>query len=165
MARDAPPRADPRYRPFRIAAYALYLAVVGLFSLLITVSVVRSVLAMTPRREPVHTATLDVESCVGRASSLFEEMEERRRAITAAPAVSRAASSWTAWRVEWLNRVRQAESSCGVGMPDRAALGRIFSQLEHLEDLYTTSAVQTSGEIGPALDRFRRDLEAARRAP
>jgi hypothetical protein len=162
VARPAAQPADPRYRPFRIGAYAIYLAVVGWFSVVLTVSVVRSVLAMTPRRDPVQTATLDLSTCVGRASALFEEMEERRRAITAAPAVSRAAVSWTAWRVEWLNRLRQAESSCGVGAADRAELGRLFGQLEHLEDLYTTSAVQTSGEIGPALDRFRRALEAAR---
>jgi hypothetical protein len=50
-----------------------------------------------------------------------------------------------------------------VAAPERAALARLFVQLEHLEDLYTTSAVQFSGEIGPALDSFRRSLEAARR--
>ena len=163
MARDPSATRDPRYRPYRVAAYALYLAVVGTFSLMITVSVVRSVLAMTPRREPVQTPTLDRATCVGRAASLFEEMDERRRAITTTPAVSRAAVSWTAWRVEWLNRLRQAESSCGVGAADRGDLARLFGQLEHLEDLYTTSAVQTSGELGPALDRFHRDLETLRR--
>jgi hypothetical protein len=163
VARASPAPAAPRYRPFRIAAYAVYLGVVGWFSIVLTVSVVRSVLAMTPRRDPVQTATLDRDTCIARASALLEEMEERRRAITTAPAVSHAAVSWTAWRVEWLNRLRQAESSCGVGAPDRAELARLFGQLEQLEDLYTTSAVQTSGEIGPALDRFRRALEAARR--
>lgn len=164
MARASPSAdRDPRYRPFRVGAYAVYLVVVGWFSIVLTVSVVRSVLAMTPRREPVHTATLDTSTCVARASSLFEEMEERRRVITTGPAVSSAAVPWTAWRVEWLNRLRQAESSCGVDAPDRSELARLFGQLEHLEDLYTTSAVQTSGEIGPALDRFRRALDAARR--
>jgi hypothetical protein len=162
VARASSPRADPRYRPFRVAAYALYLAVVGWFSILLTVSVARSVLAMTPRRDPVQTPTLDTGTCVARAAALLDEMDARRQAITSSPAVSQAAVDWTAWRVEWLNRLRQAESSCGVGSPDRTELAGLFRQLEHLEDLYTTSAVQTSGEIGPALDRFRRALDAAR---
>jgi hypothetical protein len=163
VARDPSAARDARYRSYRVAAYAVYLAVVGTFSLMITVSVARSVLAMTPRREPVQTATLDRATCVARAASLSEEMDERRRAITTTPEVSRAAVSWTAWRVEWLNRLRQAESSCGVGAADRSDLARLFGQLEHLEDLYTTSAVQTSGELGPALDRFHRELQAIRR--
>ena len=65
------------------------------------------------------------------------------------------------FRVEWLDRLRQAERSCGVDAPDREDLAGLFRQLEHLEDLYTTSAVQYSGEVGPALDRFHRMLTAA----
>ena len=67
-----------------------------------------------------------------------------------------------AFRVEWLDRLRQAERSCGVDAPDRRELADLFRQLEHLEDLYTTSAVQYSGEVGPALERFRVMLARAR---
>ena len=61
-----------------------------------------------------------------------------------------------------LERVRQAERSCGVDLPERKGLAELFEQLEHLEDLYTTSAVQYAGEIGPALDRFHRMVAQAR---
>jgi hypothetical protein len=89
-------------------------------------------------------------------------MEARRRALTGITPASRADTSWMSFRVEWLERLRQAERSCGVDAPDRKEIGALFRQLEHLEDLYTTSAVQYSGEIGPALDRFHRMMAAAR---
>lgn len=161
MARPAPNR-DPRYRPYRVAVISVYLVVVSVFCILITASVFRSVRAMSPRREPVRTATLTQEACVDRASALLDEMESRRRALTGITPASLADTSWMAFRVEWLERLRQAESSCGVGAPERGELAALFRHLEHLEDLYTTSAVQYSGEIGPALDRFHRMVAHAR---
>ena len=56
--------------------------------------------------------------------------------------------------MEWLNGLRQAEASCA----EDALRRDVFSQLETLENLYTTSAVQYSGEMGPAVDAFRRAL-------
>jgi hypothetical protein len=161
MARPALAR-DPRYRPFRVAVIGVYLVVVSVFCILITASVFRSVRAMSPRREPVRTATLSQEACVDRASALLDEMEARRRALTGITPASRADTSWMSFRVEWLERLRQAESSCGVDAPERKELGALFRNLEHLEDLYTTSAVQYSGEIGPALDSFHRMVARAR---
>lgn len=155
MAQPATVR-DPRYRPFRMAVLGVYLVVVSLFCILITASVARSVRAMSPRREPVRTAALGPAACVERASALLDEMEARRRSLTGITPASRADTSWMAFRVEWLDRLRQSERSCGVDAPDRKEIGALFRQLEHLEDLYTTSAVQYSGEIGPALDRFHR---------
>ena len=161
MARPAPVR-DPRYRPFRLAVLGLYLAVVSLFCILITASVWRSVRAMTPRREPVRTATLARDACADRASELLDELETQRRSLTGISAVTQADARWMGFRVEWLDRLRQAERSCGVDAPDRKELADLFRQLEHLEDLYTTSAVQYSGEVGPALERFRGMLARAR---
>ncbi|HVP59799.1 MAG TPA: hypothetical protein VMT11_04550 [Myxococcaceae bacterium] len=161
MARSAPVR-DPRYRPFRVAVLAVYLVVVSVFCILITASVFRSVQAMSPRREPIRTATLDREACAERASALLDEMEGHRRALTGITPASLADTTWMSFRVEWLDRLRQAERSCGVDAPERHDLAELFRQLEHLEDLYTTSAVQYSGEIGPALDRFHRMMARAR---
>jgi hypothetical protein len=157
-----PPVRDPRYRPYRVAVIGVYLVVVSTFSVLVTVSVARSVRTMSPRRETVRTATLSPETCVQRASVLLDELEGRRRALTGITPASRADASWMSFRVEWLERVRQAERSCGVDHPERKELSELFGQLEHLEDLYTTSAVQYAGEIGPALDRFHRKVAQAR---
>ena len=161
MARTAPAR-DPRYRPFRVAVLSVYLVVVSLFCILITASVARSVQAMSPRREPVRTATLAPEACADRASELLDELEGHRRSLTGISGVSQADARWMAFRTEWLDRLRQAERSCGVDAPERKELAGLFRQLEHLEDLYTTSAVQYSGEVGPALERFRSMLARSR---
>jgi len=56
--------------------------------------------------------------------------------------------------VEWLNGLRQAQASCA----EDALRRDVFDRLETLENLYTTSAVQYSGEMGPAVDAFRRAL-------
>jgi hypothetical protein len=149
---------DPRYRPFRVGVLAVYLAVVSLFCILITASVARSVRSMSPRREPVRTATLDRAACSARASELLDELEGQRRSLTGIVPASAADASWMSFRVEWLDRLRQAERTCGVDASDRGDLRRLFRELEHLEDLYTTSAVQYAGEIAPALDGFRRSL-------
>ncbi|HTS83359.1 MAG TPA: hypothetical protein VMH40_22370 [Myxococcaceae bacterium] len=161
MTRPAAVR-DPRYRPFRVAVLAVYLGVVSLFCILITTSVARSVRSMSPRREPVRTATLDRIGCAGRASDLLEDLESHRRSLTGIGPASGADATWMSFRVEWLERLRQVEHSCGTDAPDRRDLAELFRQLEHLEDLYTTSAVQYAGEIGPALDRFHRMLARMR---
>jgi hypothetical protein len=154
---------DPRYRPYRVGAYVVYLVLVSVFCLLVIVSVVRSVGAMTPQPHPARNATLEPSACTVRAEVLFQELEQHRRELSIRNPASSADAAWNSFRVAWLERVRQAQSNCGVAAPERAALARLFVQLEHLEDLYTTSAVQFSGEIGPAVDAFRRSLEAARR--
>ena len=61
---------NQRLRSFRIGAYAVYFAVVGLFCVLITVSVVRSVLAMTPDRPPSRGAVAILTSCLDDAEAL-----------------------------------------------------------------------------------------------
>jgi hypothetical protein len=154
---------DPRYRPFRVTAYVVYLVLVSVFCVLVIVSVVRSVRAMTPQQHPVQTATLEPVACAARAEGLFQELEEHRRELSVRRPAASDDAAWNSFRVAWLERVRQAQSSCGVAAPERAKVARLFVELEHLEDLYTTSAVQFSGEIGPAVDAFRHSLEMVRR--
>src|SRR5262249_62319228 len=102
------------------------------------------------RRAALRTATLSPEACVGRASALLDEMEARRRELTGITPASRADTSWMSFRVEWLDRLRQAESSCGVGAPERSELADLFRHPGHPEDLYTTPPAPYSGEIRPA---------------
>src|SRR3954462_6102267 len=80
---------DPRYRPFRIGAYALYLVVVSTASLLIIRSVVASVIRMTPGRKPPAEQTLTVAECLQRAEVLFHEMESERARVSAAVPAAR----------------------------------------------------------------------------
>lgn len=160
--------AHPEIRPeklrrFRIAAYAVYLAVVGLFCTLLIVSVVRSVIAMTPRRLPGSDKVLTVPECVAAGEKLWAELDGRRQMLGAQVPAHDADIAWARFRVEWLQRHREAESMCAVDSKSRASLKAMFSKLDRVMDLYTTHAVQYSGEIGPSVDALRAAIEAARK--
>lgn len=153
-----------RLRPFRGLAWAVYLVVAVTFSLAITINVVRSTLAMTPDRPPPSTTKLTPAECVASAKELLRELEARRNGLSNPPdggSVRRVDADWTLFRIDWLVRENEAESRCVGPDADRAALVRIFKDLDKLMDLYTTHAVQFAGEVGPTLDALRTDFAAA----
>jgi len=158
VARNAPKARNARYRPFRAVALGAYLLVVLTFSMLVIFSVVRSVLEMTPRKPLNVTERLDAKACAVRAQELYEQLETRRQDLSSVQPAAEASLRWTSFRVEWVNGLRQAEASCA----EDALRRDVFSRLETLENLYTTSAVQYSGEMGPAVDSFRRALSRLR---
>lgn len=152
-----PDPKDPRFRPFRAFAWATYLVVATVFSLLVTVSVVRSVWRMTPPELP-PAPEWSAGDCVRTAKALFDELESQRRRLTDGATVRRADADWLEFRSEWLGRYRQSEAHCHEPKA-RAA----FVRLEEVLDLYTTGAVQLAGEMGPTLDAFRAALDAAQK--
>ena len=151
---DAPRVRNARYRPFRAVALGVYLVVVLTFSGLVIFSVVRSVLDMTPHQPLTAIEPLTAQQCAVRAQQLYEQLEARRQGLSSVQPAAEASLRWTAFRVAWVNELRQAQSSCADDSPGRD----VFRRLETLENLYTTSAVQYSGEMGPAVDAFRRAL-------
>lgn len=149
----APAPADPRFRPFRGLAWALYLVVAVGYSCLVIFSVTKSVLAMSPGR-PEGGATLPVEACAGRLAELFSEVERERQALERVDSAT-ADARWLTFRNEWMVRARQLESICAVEEPSRAGLKATFAALHAVMDHATVSATQLSGQLGPALDAFR----------
>jgi len=163
MAPPAP--KEPRLRPFRAAAYTVYLTLVVGFCLLVIVSVVRSVQHMTPAHLPPEESLLTVRECVDRADGLYRNLEEARRSLEAGGAARGAAVRWSDFRVQWLEQLRQLEAQCSPQSRARLVLAPVFAELEKLMDLYTTHAVQFAGELGPTVDRLRQSLEKARKDP
>ena len=154
---------DPRYRSFRIGAYAFYLAVVSAVSIQIIRGVVGSVMEMTPPRRPPAEVTLTVPECLQRAEGLLQEMEQERVRLSRQSA-SKMDLSWEKFRVGWEERYRDAESRCALDSRAREPLRDVFDRLSKVMDLLTTSAVQFAGEAGGAVDGLRASLEAARQA-
>jgi hypothetical protein len=154
---------DPRFRPYRVAAYLTYLVVVTIFSLLIIVSVVRSVFAMTPPHLPASPLTLTVRECLDRADLLFGELEARRRELGDTSSAREADARWLEFRLDWSKRHREAESVCALESQQRPALKAVFGHLERAMDLYTTHSVQYQGEVGPTVEAFRKAREQARK--
>ena len=150
---------DPRYRPFRIAVWAIYFTVFFFFAGSITVSVIRSVLEMTPDHLTAASPKLTAEQCIATAKELWAELDARRKAMSGEAEVSRVdAAYWTQFRVNWLQRHRDAEAACAVESPGRENLKAIFKRLDQTMDLYTTHAVQFAGEVGPTVDALRTSL-------
>ena len=156
---------DPRFRPFRIGAYAFYLVVVSVLSLQIIRGVVGSVVRMTPPRRPPAEVTLTVPECLERAEALLREMEqERARLFTASPATD-TDDNWGKFRIGWEERYRDAESRCALDSRARPRLREVFDRLSRVMDLFTTAAIQYAGEAGGPVDELRASMDAARREP
>ena len=154
---------DPRFRSFRIAAYALYLVVVVGFCGLIIASVVRSVIAMTPKPKPGGERVLSMQECIDRASALWQELDGQRQLLGQEVPARATDETWSRFRVRWLGELRDVQSLCALDSRARKPLRRAFERLERLQDLYMTHAVQFAGEIGGTLDEFRGALEAAKK--
>jgi len=156
---------DPRYRPFRIFCYGLYILVVTAFSVNVTVSVVRSVMAMTPpRRAPTETV-LSVRECVEGAERLWDELDAKRQTMSSHEPARRADQDWSLFRVKWLTNFRDIEAQCAVDARSRKPLKTVYARLDRIMDLYTTHSVQFAGEIGGAIDAFREALRAVKTDP
>ncbi len=161
-----PPRTatpDARYRPFRVAAYAVYLIVVALFSTLLIISVIRSILSMTPAPEAPKGPIFSVRECANRADRLWEELDEQRKALSNYPRRRAMDEQWSQFRIRWLQQLHEVEAACATQSRSRHDLKKGFELLEQLQDLYATHAVQFAGEIGRTLEEFRTALESAQR--
>lgn len=158
-----PTRRDPRYRPYRIFAYALYIAVVTLFSLDVIVSVVGSVRVMNPGKRPPAPVTLTVGECLDVAERLWGELDGQRRAMASANPAKDVDQLWSQFRVKWMDQFRDIESRCALESHSREGLKKVYRRLDHIQDLYMTHAVQFAGEIGGAIDRYRAAVQAVKK--
>jgi hypothetical protein len=154
---------DPRFRPFRIAMYSLFVALCVAFALTVIFSVVRSVRVMTPSRPPDVESPLTVPQCLQLAERLWNDLEEGRKQLTAKNRARSVDEDWAQFRIEWVERLRGAESKCATRARGRGALRNVFARLDKVQDLYTTHAVQFAREIGGAVDGLRLSLAEARR--
>ncbi len=143
---------DPRYRPFRGALLGVYLVFTIGFSLLIIVSVYRSVLRMTPDRPPAGEVRSEAE-CLSDARRLFGDLEGQRKLQGLEPDVRHSDQRFLQFRVEWLKNKRAIESHCAL--ENRENVRDAFSALDRVLDLYTTASVQFSGAVGPTVDKFK----------
>jgi hypothetical protein len=153
---------DPRFLPFRRAAWAIYFA----FAIFVAGSITFSVIFSTLKMSPPHFAplgTLEVSKCVEQAQYLFGELDKKREDLSSAKEVRVADEEWTRFRLDWLTRERELEAKCVGESDDRKKLAPVFKTLQSLMNLYTTNAVQYAGEIGPSVDKLRKQLEEAKR--
>jgi hypothetical protein len=139
--------------------WALYIAFASFIGLSVTISVIRSVQAMSPSRPARDGASLDPEACRALAERLFSDLDRQRQKLASAETVRLVDADWTRWRVGWMNEFRDAEARCDVDSADREKTRALFSALEKVADHYTIHAVQFAGEVGPSVDALRAALK------
>src|SRR5262245_41077259 len=110
---------------------------------------------MTPDRPPPSAAVLEPKDCASVARALWSELEQARIGLGNRAPGRRTDLEWTKFRTEWLTKVHAAHARC---QPQK----NLFAHLENLIDLYSTHAVQFSGEIGPTIDAFNAELDAVK---
>ncbi|MEW5740472.1 MAG: hypothetical protein AB1938_16210 [Myxococcota bacterium] len=151
---------DPRFRPYRTVAWALYLLLAVGFSSLVVFSVFKSVFAMTPDRPEPSGQALPVVQCTAGARALIDRLEVQRRGFSDNEP-TKADQRFLEFRVGWLKDKRALEAQCGLSEPGREKLSAAFGKLERLVDLYTTASVQYAGAVAPTLEALKRDLDEA----
>lgn len=160
-----PDPKEPRYRPFRAAAYGLHITASTLLSLWIIVNVSRSVAAMTPERQPPSLQVLSYRECLDAAQVLWGDLEAEREKLVRTQPASDVDQVWMRFRTAWLERLRAREAECALKSRDRAPLQAVFQRLEQVLDLYTIHAVQYAGEVGGAVDTLQGAFTTARNNP
>ncbi len=111
---QSPPVArDPRYRPFRIALWTVYLLVVGVSSGLAIRSIVKNLRG--PAR-PAATGELPTRAalrvCVTELEALNREQNERAWRVGTDAGEGDAVRRWQLWSNEWEQRVRDLAERC-----------------------------------------------------
>jgi hypothetical protein len=109
---------DPRYRPFRIALWVIYLSVVGL-SIGLTIRSVVANLRGPPRPSATLPTRTTVRVCLAELEALNREQHERAWRLgsdlaSGADAVPR----WTAWSREWEQRLEDLADRCRLDVED-----------------------------------------------
>ena len=156
---------DPRYRPFRAAAYGLYIVLVVVFCLGVIVSVSRSVATMNPSRPVSDEPVLTYRECLDAADALWSELESAREKLVRAAPAQTVDAQWMSFRTGWLRRLRERESRCAIDSRGNANLKEVYRRLEDVLDRYTVHAVQYAGEVGGTVDSLRSAFSTARKNP
>lgn len=141
--------------------YGLYIAVVAIFCTFMAISVIGSVMKMSPRRPSRPDAQLAATECLAQAEVLWRNLDDERKGFTRSQPARNVDEAFTRFRTDWLRRFRELEGRCHEHTR-KGPMQEVFRRLEQVQDLYTTHSVQYAGEVGPAVDELLSSINAAR---
>ncbi|WP_242396302.1 hypothetical protein [Anaeromyxobacter oryzisoli] len=167
-----PPR-DPRYRPFRVGLWVLYLAVIAFALAVVMTSIVRHLRG--PHRAAA-TGALPTRAalrvCVADLAALQREQNERAWRLGGEIGEEDAIARWEDWSREWEQRVDDLSDRCRLDASDpdpqgfggRQELARARDEVLALHRAYRAQ-VNRFGQEGADLARAAaRSLDVAREA-
>jgi hypothetical protein len=117
---------DPRYRPFRVALWVIYLLVVGVSSGIAIRSIVKN---LSGPASPVAEGGLPTRAalrvCVTELEALHKEQNERAWRLGTDAGEGDAVHRWQVWSREWEQRVRDLAERCRLdaSLPPREEFG------------------------------------------
>lgn len=115
---------DPRYRPFRMALWAIYLGLLTLALAVVLTSIVRHLRG--PHR-PSPTGALPTRAalrvCVSELDALHLEQSERAWRLAQDVGEGDAIARWETWARDWEQRVDDLADRCRLDAADRDPQG------------------------------------------
>jgi hypothetical protein len=153
---------DPRYRPFRIALWVVYLLLVGVPVGLAIRSIVKSLRA--PAR-PAAATTLPTRAalrvCVNELEGLHREQNDRAWRLAQEVGEGDAVERWHVWAREWEQRLHDLADRCQLdaGDPDPREYGG-REELARARD----RVLAVHRAYGAQVDRFAREGSEVARA-
>ncbi len=164
---------DPRYRPYRMALWITYFALIAIASAVVVTSIVRD-LRGPPRPpttgEPPTRAAIRV--CLADLERLAREQDERLWRLWSDAAEGDAVARWNAWSADWENRVRELSARCALDTPHAATPGhqglneiaRARDAVLDLHSGYSRLVNRFAGDQSELARAAARSLERARAA-
>lgn len=151
-------------RLFRRIFTSVYGLVALIFSLLITLGVIRG---LTEIRGPRPAPRLSAEHCLERIEALREELLDRLAAFARSSSAAEEANAFGPWAVEHRGRFEQTRVRCnppeGASPEEAKAIRAALAHIRRALDLSEIQATHWSRHLGPELDESAEALEKARR--
>ncbi len=166
-----PPR-DPRYRPYRMALWITYFAVIAISSAVVVTSIVRD-LRGPPEPAPGDLPTrASLRVCVSDLEKLQREQNERLWRFGAEVGEGDAVARWNAWSVEWETRMRDLAARCALDRTDVASadrpaieqIGRARNMVLELHASYARLVNRFASDQAELAGAARRAIDEAREA-
>jgi hypothetical protein len=121
----------------------LYLFIASLFSLLVAVSVIKSVATMTPKRTLV-APTQSMDDCRKQGWLLWESLEEERKSFVS-PEL-KTANNWMEYRAHWITQLEALQKGCAD-----LESQKLFQALRKLMEVYSKHMTSFAQELVPAM--------------
>lgn len=157
-----PPR-DPRYRPYRVALWVLYFALIAVSSGVTIASIARNLRGPhRPAASGVLPTRAALRVCVTELEALHREQNERSWRLADDMGEADAIARWDVWAREWEQRVDDLAERCRLDAPDADPQG--FGGREELARA-REAVLSLHRAYRAQVNRFAQgDAELARRA-
>lgn len=168
-----PPARDPRYRPFRLALWAIYFTVLAIALSLVITSIVRHLRG--PHRPPVTGALptrAAVRVCVSELEALQHEQNLRAWRLAEEIGEHDAIQRWDVWARDWEQRMDDLADRCRLdardpdpqGFGGREELARAREDVLALHRAYRAQVNRFAQEGEDLARRAEESLQRAREA-